>query len=119
MNKYVTILLVILTATGSEAQTFTTVLSEHCGGMKFEEMLSQEQLRALGTDIMAVLRNVRSQASDENDNYPYYNKVLLSARNCLIGFVKLPSAVIIAKPFVENLHFAKSSISIRGPNFSA
>ena len=38
MNKYITILLVILTATGSEAQTLTSALVAGGGNMKFEEM---------------------------------------------------------------------------------
>lgn len=77
MNRYLTILLVFITATGSEAQILTSALDVQCGNMRIEQMLSPEQLRTMGTDIMAVLKALNGD-TDNTTAHTFYNHTLHS-----------------------------------------
>ena len=116
MNKYLTILLVLLTATGSEAQTLTSALSRQCGNMKFEQMLTPEQIRAMGSDIMSVLKVLQTNADNEKI-HPFYNNNFLSAA---FQTTDMPlgnsSTTVWPKPKDTRLVFTKSSVSIRAPS---
>lgn len=117
MNKYLTILLVLLTATGSEAQVLTSALTVGDGSMKFEEMLSPEQLRAFGSDIMSVLKGLQIKADNHNSNHPFYNHIYLSANIAANPIAQRHhTSVVWPKPKDVRLHFVGSSISIRAPS---
>lgn len=117
MNKYITILLVILTATGSEAQTLTSALVAGGGNMKFEEMLSPEQLRAMGSDIMSVLKILQSKADKEKDSPHFFNNQFLSGYRAFACRTAAGNRnVIWPSPKGLKPAFTGSSISIRAPS---
>lgn len=117
MNKYLTILLVLLTATGSEGQTLTSALTVGNGSLKFEEMLTPEQLNALGSDIMSVLKGFQVNAGKYKSASHYLDNNFISARLTAIGNpLEHTQAAICTKPEGCLLHFAESSISIRAPS---
>mgnify|MGYP003424050608 FL=1 len=117
MNKYITILLVLLTATGSEAQTLTSALVVGGGNMKFEEMLSPEQLRAMGSDIMSVLKILQSKADNDKGSHHFYNYQFLSGRLAIANRRKAcGSRLCWPNPKEFSPVFTGSSISIRAPS---
>lgn len=117
MNKYITILLVILTATGSEAQTLTSALVAGGGNIKFEEMLSPEQLRAMGSDIMSVLKLLQSKADNEKDSPHFFNNQFLSGNRAFVCRTAAGNkSVVWPSPKGLKPAFTGSSISIRAPS---
>lgn len=119
MNKYLTILLVLLTATGSEAQVLTSALTTGDGSMKFEEIFSPEQFRALGSDIMSVLKSIQLKADNDNSNHPFYNhKYFLTVPSCAECLEKTSNHRVWSKPKVTKLPFTVSSVSIRAPSIA-
>lgn len=116
MNKYLTILLVVLTATGSEAQALTSALQLPCGNMKYELMLTPEQLRAMGSDIMSVLK-VLQGTTDNDKSHPFYNHNFISASlNANENSPLLIAEGNWAKPKITRSTFVGSSVSIRAPS---
>ena len=117
MNKYITILLVLLTATGSEAQTLTSALVVGGGNMQFEAMLSPEQLRAMGSDIMSVLKILPGKADNDKDIHHFYNYQFFSGRLAIANRRQAHGAnVFWPNPKDFTPVFTGSAISIRAPS---
>ena len=67
-NKYITTLLVILTATGVEAQDFKSALQEALGEFTVEEIMAQEELSSFKSDILSVLKELTAKQKRSNSS---------------------------------------------------
>lgn len=117
MNKYLTFLLILLAATGSEAQSLKSAIAIGGGNLKFEEFLSVDQLRALDPDIMSVLKGFQIQTDKDKSRHPFYNHNFLKATAPFC--YEIDNSFMAhewPKPIVLRLPFAVSSISIRAPS---
>lgn len=118
MNKYLTFLLVILTATGSEAQAIESAVAISKGGCIFEETLLPEQLCAIGKDFMSVLKILQHRA-DENisKNHFYNNSFQGRSGVAAMCYARHGGNHIWAQPRGKQLLFIESAISIRAPSY--
>lgn len=67
-NKYITTLLVILTATGVEAQDFKSALQEALGEFTVEEIMAREELSGFKSDILSVLKELTAKQKKSNSS---------------------------------------------------
>ena len=115
VNRYITALLVVLAATGMEAQTYQQALKFALTDISYDEFIQQPEAKALEEDILYVIKAIK-QASEEE-----------SIRASLPS-AAVPAAVktdiltdshlnICFRPVVVHKYKAPfGSIVIRGPN---
>ena len=116
MNRYLTILLVFITATGSEAQILTSALDVQCGNMRIEQMLSPEQPRTMGTDIMAVLKALNGD-TDNTTAHTFYNHTFIAASlNASSATPAEPVTKYWARPLIRRMPYIGTTVSIRAPS---
>lgn len=117
MNKYLTFLLVILTATGSEAQAIESAVAVSKGSCTFEETLLPEQLRAIGKDFMSVLKILQQRADDNISNNHFYNNNFQGRPGVVATCpTRHGGSHIWVQPKGKRLLFTESAISIRAPS---
>lgn len=117
MNRYITLLLVLIAATGSEAQAIESAIAVSKGGCVIEEILTPEQMHAISSDIMSVLKGFQLKADNGNNIHFYYNNLLFNAV-CGRGYSShgLSSRHVWGKALGRQRLFAESAISIRAPS---
>ena len=116
MNRYLTLLLVFIPATGSEAQILTSALDVQCGNMRIEQMLSPEQLRTMGTDIMAVLKALNGD-TDNTTAHTFYNHTFIAASlNASSATLAEPVTKYWARPLIRRMPYIGTTVSIRAPS---
>lgn len=119
MSKYITFLLVILAATGTEAQSIKSVVASTAGDFKFVENLSQEEMRAFGTDIMSLLKGLLLSVDNQKGKNLFSNKTYFAG---LITTYAIDSKhcdmAANAQPKGMKSVFISTSVSIRAPNAS-
>ncbi|WP_028896377.1 hypothetical protein [Prevotella sp. HUN102] len=81
MNKYITALLVVLAATGVEAQTYQSALKAALGNCSIEEICHQVELRGVETDILSVIEAYKNISKEEKKEPSGKNALALSDRN--------------------------------------
>lgn len=116
MNKYITLLLVLLTATGSEAQALKSALVAANEGVNIEEILTPEQWRAIDSDIMSVLKGLQMESDGNDSNSLYYFQTPITSPFCNYTGALSHSAVEGTKIKGKRLMFVESAISIRAPS---
>ena len=70
VNRYITALLVVLAATGMEAQTYQQALKFALTDISYDEFIQQPEAKALEEDILHVIKAIK-EASDENHSFTY------------------------------------------------
>ncbi|GAB6981859.1 hypothetical protein [Prevotella dentasini] len=60
MNKYITALLVVLAATGVEAQSYQSALKVALGDFTFEEICHQPEFTGLETELRSIIEAYKS-----------------------------------------------------------
>ena len=120
MTRYLTALLVILAATGVEAQTFEPALKAALGKMSFEEICRQPELKACRYDILSVIQAFKKVSPEAKDNHSHSNIHHFALQNSLFWLAKVPISPC------KNAYFAKrwqsvacKAIHIRAPNMAA
>lgn len=83
MTRYLTALLVILAATGVEAQTFEPALKAALGKMSFEEICRQPELKACRYDILSVIQAFKKVSPEAKDNHSHSNIHHFALQNSL------------------------------------
>ncbi len=116
MNKYITLFLVLLTATGSEAQALKSALVAVNEGVSIEDILTPEQLCAIDSDIMSVLKELQIESYENDTNIPYYFQTPITSPSCNYTGALTHSAVEENKIKGKRLMFVESAISIRAPS---
>ncbi len=116
VNRYITALLVVLAATGMEAQTYQQALKFALMDISYEEFIQQPEAKALEEDILFAIKAFK-QASDEENitERPFFMSPALMAGTTDI--LTDSSKNICFYPIVEHKYQASyGSIVIRGPN---
>ena len=66
VNRYITALLVVLAATGMEAQTYQQALKFALTDISYDEFIQQPEAKALEEDILCVLKAIKAASEDES-----------------------------------------------------
>lgn len=67
MNKYITALLVVLAATGVEAQTYQSALKAAMGNATLEEFCNHLNIKGVETDILSVIEAYKNISKEEEN----------------------------------------------------
>ena len=116
VNRYITALLVVLAATGMEAQTYQQALKFALTDISYDEFIQQPEAKALEEDLLYVIKAIKE--ASENDNIAEHfhsSSAVLSANNSdiLTDF----SHHICFYPIIAHKYKAPyGSIVIRGPD---
>ncbi len=101
VNRYITALLVVLAATGMEAQTYQQALRFALTDISYDEFIQQPEAKSLEDDILYVIKVMKDASQEERKT------LVLPQSQCHVTF--LPD--ILRKPQIS-----LGSIVIRGPN---
>lgn len=117
VNRYITALLVVLAATGMEAQTYQQALKFALTDISYDEFIQQPEAKALEEDILCVIKAIK-EASEDEPTAPQYHfssaNVSVTASDILTEKQKYSCFY----PVIEHKYTAPyGSIVIRGPNF--
>lgn len=117
VNRYITALLIVLAATGVEAQTYKSALKLALTDISYDEFIQQPEIKALEDDILSVIKAIKladeNYTKNHNPNFHqalFYNNTYYS--KCNIECYDLPQRAIALIPH----RFSGSLIVIRGPN---
>ncbi len=71
-NRYITALLIILAATGVEAQNYESALKLALSDISYQEFIQQPEVRALEDDILSVFKAFKQTDNEKDDIlYPF------------------------------------------------
>lgn len=101
VNRYITALLVVLAATGMEAQTYQQALRFALTDISYDEFIQQPEAKNLEDDILYVIKVMKDASQEER-------KALVLPQS-QYHVIFLP--VVLRKPQIS-----LGSIVIRGPN---
>ena len=116
VNRYITALLVVLAATGMEAQTYQQALKFALTDISYDEFIQQPEAKALEEDILYVLKAIKQASEEESSTeYHYHQPAISTAANTDI--LTDSHSHIYFYPVVVHKDMAPyGSIVIRGPN---
>lgn len=116
VNRYITALLVVLAATGMEAQTYQQALKFALTDISYDEFIQQPEAKALEEDILYVIKAIK-EASDENHSKPQFHSVSASLTADTSDILTDIHSKIYFHPILEHKYKAPyGSIVIRGPD---
>ena len=116
VNRYITALLVVLAATGMEAQTYQQALKFALTDISYDEFIQQPEAKALEEDILYVIKAIKQASEEENMSEHHYHQaaVLAAVKADILTDSHLN---ICFRPVVVHKYKAPfGSIVIRGPN---
>ena len=116
VNRYITALLVVLAATGMEAQTYQQALKFALTDISYDEFIQQPEAKALEEDILYVIKAIK-EASDENHSRPQFHSVSASLTADTSDILTdIHSHIYYESPTEHRHKVPYGSIVIRGPN---
>ena len=116
VNRYITALLVVLAATGMEAQTYQQALKFALTDISYDEFIQQPEAKALEEDILCVLKAIKAASEDESiaTHHPILSATLAANSSDILTGIH---SHIYFYPVVVHKDMAPyGSIVIRGPN---
>ncbi len=117
MNKYITALLVVLAATGVEAQTYQSALKAALGNSTLEEFCNHLELKGVETDILSVIEAYKN-IHKEDYKEPLTTRIALLDRHNKVFYYNVGKLEKQSK--VESIYLPNPSISsailIRAPS---
>ena len=86
VNRYITALLVVLAATGMEAQTYQQALKFALTDISYDEFIQQPEAKALEEDILCVLKAIKAASEDESlaAHHPTLSTILASTSSDIL-----------------------------------
>ena len=63
VNRYITALLVVLAATGMEAQTYQQALKFALTDISYDEFIQQPEAKALEEDLLCVIKAIKDKSA--------------------------------------------------------
>ena len=116
VNRYITALLVVLAATGMEAQTYQQALKFALTDISYDEFIQQPEAKALEEDILCALKAIKEASEDASiaSQHHFMSATLpVDISDILTDF----SHYICFSPTIEHKYKAPyGSIVIRGPD---
>lgn len=116
VNRYITTLLIILAATGMEAQTYKSALKLVLTDMTYEEFIQQPEAKALEEDILSILKALKYAEKRTTDQSSLITACFPIS---LFAFaIQVQYQFLSPSPFFRNKQAIwGTSIVIRGPNY--
>ncbi len=117
VNRYITALLVVLAATGMEAQTYQQALKFALTDISYDEFIQQPEAKALEEDILCALKAIK--AASEDESIAEHHHVLSAALATETSDILTDKhSYICFYPHIGSKYRAPyGSIVIRGPDF--
>lgn len=117
MNRYITALLVVLTATGIEAQAYQSALKAARGGdVALEELCRQTAFQGKEAEIRCIIKAIKDVQEHDEQEPTRVSWSVLASDNVLWGFgarqsvLPMPSTVALLSPAFT------TAIQIRAPS---
>ena len=80
VNRYITALLVVLAATGMEAQTYQQALKFALTDISYDEFIQQPEAKALEEDLLCAIKAIKEASENESIKATHHlSSALLSA----------------------------------------
>ena len=111
VNRYITALLVVLAATGMEAQTYQQALRFALTDISYDEFILQPEAKALEEDILSVIKAIK-EASEDHHFPSAIQKADTSA-----NLTESNPYICFTPPTEPKYQAPYGSIVIRGPDF--
>ena len=119
VNRYITALLVVLAATGMEAQTYQQALKFALTDISYDEFIQQPEAKALEEDILYAIKAFKEASEDESiAEHHHFLSATLSADNYDI-LAEFSQHICFYPVIVHKYKAPYGSIVIRGPNYFA
>lgn len=116
VNRYITALLVVLAATGMEAQTYQQALKFALADISYDEFIQQPEAKALEEDVLCVLKAIKEATEDES-NIPQHHFFSATLSADVSATLTANLHYIYFVPLIERKYQAPfGSIVIRGPD---
>lgn len=116
VNRYITALLVVLAATGMEAQTYQQALKFALTDISYDEFIQQPEAKALEDDILCVIKAIK-EASEDNQTIPQHEfSPATLADNATDILTEIPTNIYFSLAIEHKNKAPYGSIVIRGPN---
>ena len=117
VNRYITALLVVLAATGMEAQTYQQALKFALTDISYDEFIQQPEARALEEDLLCAIKAIKEATEDEFANTHHY--LLANLTDVFSDILtEIHSNIYFAYAIKHPPRNLYGSIVIRGPNLS-
>ncbi len=117
VNRYITALLVVLAATGMEAQTYQQALKFALADISYDEFIQQPEAKALEEDILCVIKAIK-EASENEPSTPQYHFSSANLPIHVSDILTEKQSYFCFYPVIEHKYKAPyGSIVIRGPDF--
>ena len=115
VNRYITALLVVLAATGLEAQTYQQALRFALSDISYDEFIQQPEMKALEDNILCAIKAIRQASDKESDSQKFFASATLSSAVCDNLSVK-PLFLCFPNVIERRYNAPYGSIVIRGPD---
>ena len=116
VNRYITALLVVLAATGMEAQTYQQALRFALTDISYDEFIQQPEAKALEDDILSVIKAIKEASEDHQKAQHHFPSAILKADASAILTESNPY-ICFTPPTEPKYQAPYGSIVIRGPDF--
>ena len=116
VNRYITALLVVLAATGMEAQTYQQALKFALTDISYDEFIQQPEAKALEEDLLCVIKAIKQASEEEKTVKLHFCSAMLTANTADILTEKHSYICFYPTTSYEQGN-TYGSIVIRGPNF--
>ena len=116
VNRYITALLVVLAATGMEAQTYQQALRFALTDISYDEFIQQPEAKALEEDILCAIKAIKEASEDEHITQHHSLSAVLPAEDSDI-LTDIHHYICFHPVIVQKHKAPYGSIVIRGPNF--
>ena len=116
VNRYITALLVVLAATGMEAQTYQQALKFALTDISYDEFIQQPEAKALEEDILYVIKAIKQASEEENMSEHHYHQTAVPAAIKTDILTDLHLNICFRPVVVHKYKAPFGSIVIRGPN---
>ena len=116
VNRYITALLVVLAATGMEAQTYQQALKFALTDISYDEFIQQPEAKALEEDILYVIKAIKQASEEENMSEHHYHQAAVLAAVKTDILTDIHSHIYYESPTEHRHKVPYGSIVIRGPD---
>ncbi len=115
-NRYITALLVVLAATGLEAQTYQQALKFALTDISYDKLIQQPEAKALEEDILSVIKAIK-EASKGHQTAQYHFPSAILRAGTPANLTDSNSYICFTPPTEPKYQAPYGSIVIRGPDF--
>lgn len=116
VNRYITALLVVLAATGMEAQTYQQALRFALTDISYDEFIQQPEAKALKEDILSVIKAIK-EASEDHQKAQHHFPSAIQKADTSANLTESNPYICFTPPTEPKYQAPYGSIVIRGPDF--